>query len=307
MTSAPSSGRAPGPGELGEFLRSRRDAFRPEDAGIVDHGLRRVPGLRREELARLAGVSVAYYTRLEQGLSLTASEGVLEALARALRLRDDERTHLLALARPRTVRPRRAPRPERPTEGGLALLEAMPGVPAAILGLRGDVLAWNALGHALLAGHLDFEAPVDPATRPNLIRMVFLDPHTRDLYRDWDAEATLVVSSLRFVAAQHPDDRAMAELVGELSMRSTTFATLWSKHSVELCSSGVKRLHHPEIGDLDVHYQALHLPEADGQRLLTHTVAPGSGSADALRLLADSTGPSSRVRHPDPAHGLAST
>lgn len=306
MSSASTTSRPRGPGELGEFLRSRRDAFRPEDAGVVGYGLRRVPGLRREELAQLAGVSVAYYTRLEQGLSLTASDGVLDALARALQLRDDERSHLLALARPQAGRRRRAPRPEQPTPGGLALLDAMPGVPAVILGRRSDVLAWNPLGHALFAGHLDIASPADPATRPNLTRMMFLDPHTRDLYRNWDAEAVLVVSSLRFVAAQHPDDRALAELVGELSMRSATFATLWSRHTVELCSRGVKQLHHPEIGDLDTHYQALHLPEADGQRLLTHTVAPGSSSADALRLLQESILAPSVPRQPRHAAGLAS-
>lgn len=284
-TTTPRSTSAAG-SELGEFLRTRRDALTPDDAGVVGYGMRRVPGLRREELAQLAGVSVAYYTRLEQGQSIAASDSILDALARALQLRDDERTHLFELAKPRPPRRRRPRRPEHATPGGLQLLDAMTGVPALILGRRNDVLAWNRLGHALIAGHLPFNAPGDPAQRPNVVRMLFLDPHTRELYRTWDEEAALVVASLRFVAAQYPDDRALAELVGELSMNSPEFAALWARHIVKLCSSGTKHLHHPEVGDLDTHYQALHLPDADGQRLLAHTTPQGSGSANALRLLA---------------------
>jgi transcriptional regulator with XRE-family HTH domain len=276
--------------ELGEFLRTRRDALTPEDVGIVSYGMRRVPGLRREELAQLAGVSVAYLTRLEQGQSIAASESILDALARALQLRDDERSHLFELAKHRPARKRRPSRPEHAAHGGIQLLEAMIGVPALILGRRSDVLAWNRLGHALLAGHLAFDAPQDLARRPNVIRMLFLDLHTRDLYRNWSEEAALVVASLRFVAARYPEDRALAELVGDLSMNSPEFAALWAKHTVKLCSSGVKHLHHPQVGDLDTHYQALHLPDADGQRLLTHTTEQGSASADALRLLADLIG-----------------
>lgn len=165
----------------------------------------------------------------------------------------------------------------------------MTDVPALILGRRNDVLAWNRLGHSLLAGHLPFDAPSRILDRPNVVRMLFLDPHTRELHRDWNEEAALVVASLRFVAAHDPDDRALAELVGELSMHSPDFAALWARHAVELCTSGVKHLHHPEVGDLDASYQALHLPHTDGQRLLTHTVETGSRSQDALRLLDDIT------------------
>jgi transcriptional regulator with XRE-family HTH domain len=272
--------------ELGEFLRSRRDALTPDEAGITSYGLRRVPGLRREELAHLAGVSVAYYTRLEQGQSTGASDSIIDALARALQLRDDERAHLFELARPRPARKPRPPRPERATAGALRLVEAMTEVSVVLLGRRNDVLVWNRLGHALFAGHLPFEAPQDPATRPNLTRMLFLDPHTRELYRKWDDEAALLVASLRFVAGRYPDDRALAELIGELSVKSSAFASLWAKHSVKLCSSGTKYLHHPEVGDLDLDYEALHLPEADGQRLVVHTAPAGSNSADALKLLA---------------------
>ncbi|NUR59526.1 MAG: helix-turn-helix domain-containing protein [Catenulispora sp.] len=285
--------------ELGEFLRSRRDALTPEQAGITSYGMRRVPGLRREELAQLAGVSVAYYTRLEQGQSTGASDSIIDALARALRLRDDERAHLFELARPRAVRRPRQPRPERPAAGALRLVAAMTEVSAVLLGRRNDVLAWNPLGHALFAGHLPFDAPQDPAGRPNLTRMLFLDPHTRELYRRWDEEAGLLVASLRFVAGQYPEDRALAELIGELSVKSSAFAGLWAKHSVKLCSSGTKYLHHPEVGDLELDYEALHLPDADGQRLVIHTAPAGSNTADALKLLA--CGPLRRTPAPQEA------
>lgn len=270
--------------ELGEFLRSRRDALTPEQAGVNSYGMRRVPGLRREEIAQLAGVSVAYYTRLEQGQSSRASDSIIDALARALQLRDDERAHLFELARPRPARKPRAPRPERATPGGLQLVDAMTGVSAVLLGRRNDVLAWNRLGHALFAGHLPFDAPQDPAARLNLTRMLFLDPHTRELYRNWNDEAALLVASLRFVAGQYPDDRALAELVGELSVKSTEFAGLWAKHRAALLQ-GHQAPPPPEIGDLDLDYQALHLPDTDGQRLVIHTAARGSSSAHALNLL----------------------
>ncbi|MBB5786298.1 helix-turn-helix transcriptional regulator [Jiangella mangrovi] len=272
--------------ELGEFLRSRRDRLTPDEVGVRSYGQRRVVGLRREELAQLAGVSVAYYTRLEQGQSANASDAVIDALARALRLDDDERAHLFALARPVAPKRRRAPRPEVPHAGAVQLLRAMDAVPALLLGRRNDILAWNHAGHLLLAGHLDDGAPVRPATRPNLVRMLFLDPHTRELHRDWDAEAALAVASLRYVAAQFPDDRRLAELVGELSLGSAAFATLWARHTVRLCTSGTRLLHHPAVGDLDLDYEVLHLPDGDGQRILTHTARPGSSSQAALRLLA---------------------
>jgi transcriptional regulator with XRE-family HTH domain len=275
--------------DLGEFLRTRRDALSPDAAGIISYGPRRVPGLRREELAQPAGVSMAYYTRLEQGQSIAASDSILDAIARALHLQDDERAHLFELARPRLARRRRPPKPEHATPGGIQLLDAMTDVPALILGRRNDVLAWNRLGHALLAGHLPHEAPQDPRQRPNVIRMLFLDRHTRELYRNWDDEAEAAVASLRFVAARYPDDRALAELVGELSMNSPEFAALWARHVVMLCSSGTKHLHHPEVGDLDMCYQALHLPDADGQRLLAHTTPSTSDSSIALRILDDLT------------------
>jgi transcriptional regulator with XRE-family HTH domain len=277
--------RAAKTNELGDFLRTRRAAVRPEDAGITTWGPRRVPGLRREELAHLAGISVNYYTRLEQGQSANASDAIIEALARALQLDDAERTHLYALARPSTAKPRRTARTETPTAGAVHLLASMPNVPALLLGRRNDILAWNPLGHALLAGHLDPSAPEQPTTRPNQLRLLFLDAHTRELYRNWADETALAVSSLRYTAADHPDDRLLAELIGDLSINSPEFARLWARHDVRLCSSGTKRLHHPQVGDLDLHYEVLHLPDSHGQRLLTHTAAEGSAAADALSLL----------------------
>jgi transcriptional regulator with XRE-family HTH domain len=273
-------------GALGEFLRSRRARLTPEDAGIVSYGARRVPGLRREELAQLAGVSATYYTRLEQGQSANASESVIEALARALELDDDERMHLHDLARPaRAARSRRA-RPDAARPSTVRLIEAMGDVPAVAMGRRTEVLAWNPLGHALLAGHVPFDAPSRPRERPNLTRMLFLDAHTRELYPRWAEEAARAVASLRLVAGRHRDDRELADLVGELSLASRAFSSLWSKHPVKSCLAGVKRLRHPEVGELELEFAVLLLPDDSGQRILTYTAAPGSPSDAALRLLA---------------------
>ncbi|WP_069812065.1 helix-turn-helix transcriptional regulator [Streptomyces sp. TP-A0874] len=271
--------------ELGEFLRSRRDRLSPDDAGVSSYGRRRVPGLRREELAQLAGVSVTYLTRLEQGQSQNASDSVIDALARALRLDADERAHLFALARPTPVKRPRPSRPETAKPGAEQLLHAMGDVPAVLLGRFNDILAWNRSGHRLLAGHLDYDAPAYEEERPNQMKLLFLDEHTRDLYADWADEAALAVASLRFVAARFADDRRLAELVGNLSMNSAEFARLWAGYDVRLCTSGSKRFRHPEVGQLTLGYEVLHLPEGNGQRILTHTAEPGSDSSAALRLL----------------------
>ncbi len=283
--------------ELGEFLRSRRAALTPQRVGITSFGARRVPGLRREELAQLAGVSPTYYTRLEQGQSTNASESVIEALARALQLADDERSHLHVLARTRTSRRRPAARPDRARTGTRLLLASMDGIPAVLMGRRNEVLAWNRLGHALVAGHVDVEAPDHPLGRPNLTRMLFLDAHTRELYRNWPQEADLAVASLRFTAAEFTDDRDLAELIGELTMKSAEFSTRWASHRVRRCARGVKEFHHPEVGDLDLAFEVLHLPDDPGQRLMTHTAEPGSASEAALALLS-STLPAPAVAAP---------
>ena len=273
-------------GTLGEFLRSRRALLTPEDVGIPSYGARRVPGLRREELAQLAGVSPTYYTRLEQGQSNNASESVVDSLARALQLDDDERAHLYDLARPTPAKRRRARRPDSARASTVRLVNAMTEIPAVVLGRRTEVLAWNALGHLLLAGHLDFHAPSRPSDRPNLTRMLFLDAHTRDLYPAWDEEAARAVASLRLVAGRYRDDRELADLVGELALNSDEFAALWSKHPVANCLSGIKRFRHPEVGEFEAEFEALQLPDDSGQRIMTYTATPGSPAEAALRLLA---------------------
>jgi transcriptional regulator with XRE-family HTH domain len=270
---------------LGEFLRSRRNRVQPDDVGVLSYGTRRVPGLRREELAQLAGVSVTYYTRLEQGQSQRASESIIDALARALGLDNDERAHLHDLARPAPAKPPRRPRPAMVRPGTQQLINATTDVPAVVLGVRNEVLAWNALGHLLLAGHLDVTAPSRPADRPNLTRMLFLDPHHRDLYARWSEEAGRAVASLRLMAGRRQDDRELAELIGELTMRSPEFASLWSRHPVANCVSGTKHFRHPEVGDLSLDFEALLLADEPGERILMYTAKPGSPSEAALRLL----------------------
>lgn len=271
--------------ELGDFLRSRRGRLTPEEAGVTSYGRRRVPGLRREELAQLAGVSMTYLTRLEQGQSQNASDSVIDALARALRLDPDERAHLSALSRRVPARATQRQEAETAKPGAEMLLHAMGEVPAVLLGRFNDILAWNRAGHLLLAGHLDAEAPYFAEERPNQIRLLFLDPHVRDLYADWGSEAASAVASLRYVAAQFANDRRLAELVGDLSVNSAEFARLWAGHDVRLCASGTKRFRHPEVGELELRYEVLHLPEGNGQRILTHTAEPSSASQAALRLL----------------------
>lgn len=276
--------------ELGEFLRSRRDRITPEDAGINSYGRRRVPGLRREELAQLAGVSVTYLTRLEQGQSQNASDAIIDALARALQLDADERVHLYALAHPAPEkRPDTEALPEVAKPGAERLLHSMGDVPAVLLGRFDDILAWNRAGHLLLAGHLGCDAPANAEERPNQLKLLFLDEHVRDLYVDWEDEAALAVASLRYIAAQFADDRRLATLVGELSMNSPEFARLWAGHGVRLCTSGSKRFRHPEVGEMELNYEVLHLPEGNGQRILTHIAEPGSPSFAALRLLTSTT------------------
>ncbi|WP_281451452.1 helix-turn-helix transcriptional regulator [Paenarthrobacter nitroguajacolicus] len=272
--------------ELGEFLRVRRAALQPEDVGLLNYGIRRVPGLRREELAMLAGVSSTYYTRLEQGQSANASEAVIDAIARALNLNTDERAHLFNLARPVASKRRTSARADKARPGTLRLIQSMPNTPAIVLGRRSEVLAWNRLGHRLVAGHLDFDAPSSPATRPNMTRLLFLDPHTRELYTRWREEATRAVSSLRLVAGRSNDDAELASLVGELTMNSEEFAKLWARHPVENCMSGLKYLHHPEVGDLELHFEVLTPPDESGHRILMYAADPGLPAAEALQLLA---------------------
>jgi transcriptional regulator with XRE-family HTH domain len=280
--------------ELGDFLRSRRSRLSPEDAGVRAYGeRRRVPGLRREELAQLAGVSVAYYTRLEQGLSKNASDGVLDALARTLRLDADETAHLDALAHPPRAaaragtRPR--PRQERVRPSVRTMLAALGDLPAVLVGYRNDVLAWNPMGHALLFGHLPFDAPGRPETRPNTFRLVFCDPHMRELYGDWKRKAQDAVADLRLVSGKCPGDPQLTSLIGELSVNSQEFARLWAMHPVRQCRASVRSFRHPLVGALTLNSEAMELVQDTGQRVFIYTAEPDSPSEAGLRLLAGLT------------------
>ncbi|RLV48678.1 XRE family transcriptional regulator [Nocardioides mangrovicus] len=271
--------------DLAGFLRSRRAAVGPESLGERGYGTRRVPGLRREELADAAGVSLTYYTRLEQGLATHPSTQVLDALARALGLSADERAHLYRLSGvPAPV----ATPGERLRTDLPMLLDRMPDVAAIVLSPRQDIVAWNRLGHAVVAPHLDADAPAGP-TPPNKVALLFTDPASRVLHREWEYEATLAVASLQFLSATRAEDPALARLIGELSLASTDFARLWAEHPVQLCTHGLKRYHHPDVGRLDLRFEVLHLPEEDGHRLLLQHAVPGSPDDDALRLLASRT------------------
>ncbi|WP_327122037.1 helix-turn-helix transcriptional regulator [Streptomyces sp. NBC_01341] len=280
-------------GQLADFLQARRGLLHPEDVGLQSYGeRRRVPGLRREELAMLAGISAPYYARLEQGKSRNASREVLDAIATALRLDESERAHLHELAgAPKRGKGVPRPRPERVPPATRALLSALKGTPAIVLGRRSDVLAWNTQGHALFAGHVDRDSPAEPGRRPNMARMVFLDAHTRDLYTDWLAKARAVVGNLRLTAGRYPEDSLLAGLVGELTMRSPEFAAMWADHRILGCDVADYEMHHPTVGILTVTQQTLQSPQGDGPTVVIVTATAGSPSATALGLLAHASGP----------------
>ncbi|HEY6737324.1 MAG TPA: helix-turn-helix transcriptional regulator [Actinopolymorphaceae bacterium] len=275
--------------DLGAFLRSRRERLTPEAAGLAPgHTRRRVPGLRREEIAELAGVSVGYYTRLEQGAATSASAQIVDALAGALQLDPDEHEHLRMLAAPhRPTRPRA--RRTRPRPEVRQLIDTI-GIPAIVIDHRADVLAWNALGHALLAGHVRLDAP-EARVRPNIARMLFLDPHHRALYRDWEAKARITVAALHQAAARYPDDPELEQLVGRLCVASTEFARMWSRRPVRTCAVAVRELDHPVVGRLTLVNETVTLPD-DDQHIGFFTARPGTPDADALALVAQSLVPS---------------
>ena len=265
---------------LGEFLRSRRSRLAPDEAGlIVDGRKRRVPGLRRDEVARVAGVSTEYYTRLEQGKSGNISAEVLRALARALRLDDTEFEHLTHLSgRPpssSTSSPAQRVRP-----GLYRLLDTLDHVPAFIFGRRTEVLASNRLARAVIT---DFDAM--PASKRNFARFMLLDSAARELYRDWETLAAETVAILRLEAGQRPDDRQLADLVGELTLRCPEFSGWWNDHQVLRRTHGTKRHNHPEFGELVFAYEVLQIPGDPDQSLCVYNVEPGSRTEEALRLL----------------------
>lgn len=274
--------RARGRAELGRFLRSRRDAARPEgDDGSTE---RRVPGLRRGEVAAAAGVSPGYYARLEQGRAGEVSEQVLTALGRVLRLDDAESAHLLALARPAARTPAESS-PESPPEHVEGVVAALDHLPALVLGRTTDVLCWNPRGHALLAGHLPFGAPTEPRSRPNWSRLLFLDPLVRARFVDWPAKAHDTVADLRVLLGRRPDDRRLTDLVAGLRGASPDFAALWAGRRVVDCHRHVRDYVHPLVGPLRLTDALFDVPGAAAQRLVVFTAEPGSDSAAALDRL----------------------
>jgi transcriptional regulator with XRE-family HTH domain len=272
-------------GEIREFLSTRRARISPEQAGLPPYGgdRRRVSGLRREEVASLAGISIQYYTRLERGDAIGVSESVIEGIAQALQSDEAERLHLLDLLRTAgtTRARRRGPARQRVRPTVQRVLDSMSGTPAFVLSGRLDVLAANALGHALYS-------PIyaDVVSPPNLARFVFLDPHATEFFRELDKVANDTVAMLRAEAGRDPYDRRLTDLIGELSTRSDEFRVRWAAHNVQIHTTGVKLLHHPVVGDLDLPFESFPLPGDASQGMLTYTAEPDSPSQDALNLLA---------------------
>ena len=276
--------------EVQEFLTTRRARLTPDQVGLPTSGTRRVPGLRRSEVAALAGLSVEYYARLERGQIGGASTSVLDALARALHLDETERAHLLDLARaadgiPTSGRPRRRTPSKAASRPSLQwALEAITDGVAFVRDPRQNLLATNSLGRA-------FYSPVigDGGRTPNLARFQFLDPASRDFYPDWDLFAEMCVGIMRAEAGRDPHDRGLQELVGELSTQSKTFRRLWADHNVRTHGTGTKRFDHPVVGEVTLAFEELAITAEPGLVLLVYTAEPGSPSAERLQLLASWT------------------
>jgi transcriptional regulator with XRE-family HTH domain len=271
--------------DIAEFLSSRRARVTPEQAGLPTYGTRRVKGLRREEVASLAGVSVEYYKRLERGTASGVSDSVLEALAQALQLDDAERAHLFDLARAANpIAPRRRrPAQQRVRPVVLRILESITA-PAIVRDSRVDYLAANPLGRALYAPL--FDSREQPA---NSARFTFLDPAAQEFYVDWERTAKDLVAHLRSEAGRNPYDRGLSDLVGELSTRSEPFRTWWAAHNVRYHQSGTKRLRHPVVGELELAYEVMDVSADEGLTIAAYSAEPGSRSAEALDLLASWT------------------
>jgi transcriptional regulator with XRE-family HTH domain len=272
--------------EMRDFLVSRRARITPEQAGLPAYGgNRRVAGLRREEVALLAGVSIDYYTRLERGRAAGASDSVLEGIARALQLDEAERAHLFDLARaasgPAVPRAPRRPAPQQVRPSVRRILDSMTMTPAYVRNARLDILAANQLGAALFAPVLS--SPAQPA---NNARFLFLDPAAPEFYTDWERQAQDVVAMLRTEAGRSPRDKDLSNLIGELSTRSENFRIWWAAHNVRFHRTGIKRFRHPIVGDLTLTYEALDLAADSGLRISAYTAEPGTPSDDALKVLA---------------------
>jgi transcriptional regulator with XRE-family HTH domain len=288
--------------EIREFLTSRRARITPEQAGLHSYGRRRVPGLRREEVAVLAGVSVPYYTRLERGDMSGVSESVLEALARALELDDAERAHLFDLARaaqPTPGRPRQRQAKQRVRPDVQWTLDAITGAAAFVGNERLDLLAANQLGRALFS-----ELYAAPGRPVNTARFVFLDPRADGFFGDWDRVATESVAILRSAAGRDPHNRDLSDLVGELATQSEAFRTRWAAHNVRFHNTGVKHFNHPVVGELHLSYNRLDLAADPGLTIFTYIAEPGSRSDEALKLLgswAATVDPAELARATDPS------
>jgi transcriptional regulator with XRE-family HTH domain len=273
--------------DIREFLTSRRERLTPEQAGLPDFGgRRRVKGLRREEVALLAGMSTEYYVRLERGNGTGVSEAVLNGISRALRLDEAEHAHLYDLVRAanRGTEPSRRRSPSRPQQVRphvQQLIDAMIDVPVFIQNGRLDAVATNRLGGALFS-----EMFVMPQRPMNAARFIFLDPRAQTFYRDWESNARQIVALLRAEAGRSPNDRILTDLVGELATRSDLFRTLWASHDVRVHRTGSKNVRHPVVGDLDLIFEAMDLTSDPGLQLLAFTTEPGSPSQDGLHLLA---------------------
>jgi transcriptional regulator with XRE-family HTH domain len=279
-----SGGRSGVREEIRTFLTTRRARINPEQAGLPRYGQerRRVAGLRRDEVALLAGISSQYYTKLERGNASGVSDSVLEGIARALQLDEAERTHLLDLIR--AAGATRDPRPNTPLRVRPTVqrvLDSMVGTPALVLNARLDIVTANELGYALFS-------PIyaDPTRPANNARFVFLDPHATDFFRDWDKAANDTVALLRAEAGRNAHDRRLSDLIGELSTRSQDFRRRWAAHDVQIHSTGIKLIHHPVVGDLDLPYESFPLSHDLTHSLLTYIAEPGSATQDALTLLA---------------------
>jgi transcriptional regulator with XRE-family HTH domain len=273
--------------EMREFLISRRERLTPAEAGLPNFGgRRRVKGLRREEVALLAGMSTEYYVRLERGNGAGVSEAVLDGISRALQLDEAEHAHLYDLVRTANqgAQPARRRGPSRPQQVRPAvqqLIDMMRDVPVFVQNGRLDAVATNRLGAALFS-----EMFVMPQRPMNAARFVFLDPRARTFYRDWEGNAPQIVALLRAEAGRSPYDRTLTDLVGELATRSQEFRTLWAAHEVRVHRTGSKQVHHPVVGDLDLTFEAMDLTSEPGLQLLAFTAAPASPSSDGLQLLA---------------------
>lgn len=267
--------------KLGDYLRARRALLRPQDVSLPDDGPRRVPGLRRDEVALLAGVSTDYYIRLEQGRERRPSDQVLRSIACALRLDDAAAAHLFRLGLPvfgagaatsLTIAPEL-----------LRLMESVPDMPAFLVGAAQDILGANAMARELYRGFSRYD---------NLLRMIFLDPYARSFYGDWDAASRLAVSNLRASSSQFPGDEHIERVVGELTLHSPAFANLWARYEVRPRTREEKHFVHPQVGELRLHFETLAVASAPGQHLSVYSAEPGSASHDGLillRRLADQT------------------